>query len=351
MIISSCSEDDDVAGQTDETPDEPILIEPKIGAIRWDAWTGTENSVGVQVERSLSPKEYHFRVPFFGDIVGENEVKIDGTTQAIVDKEIEYAVEAGLDYWAFLWYPSPSGLDEARKLYYESSKKSLIDYCLIIESSRFNNQISIDEVVEEFADDSYVKVLEDRPLLYFFGAWALTPEEIEELRTKAAEKGLGDPYIVLLLQSNEIDRDVELNLDAVSRYVVGWIKDGAPYSDITEEEVKQWNWVAKTRNKKFVPHVTTSWDKRPRYYNPVSWEQPPQEAPDRYAQMPTPDELSDHFQDAIDWVKENPAWAEANTILIYAWNEHDEGGWLCPTLNEDGSINTERIEALKAVLK
>jgi hypothetical protein len=22
--------------------------------------------------------------------------------------------------------------------------------------------------------------------------------------------------------------------------------------------------------------------------------------------------------------------------LIYAWNEHDEGGWICPTITGDG---------------
>jgi hypothetical protein len=38
-------------------------------------------------------------------------------------------------------------------------------------------------------------------------------------------------------------------------------------------------------------------------------------------------------------------------VLVYAWNEHDEGGWLCPTLNPDGTANTERLLALATVLK
>jgi len=48
-----------------------------------------------------------------------------------------------------------------------------------------------------------------------------------------------------------------------------------------------------------------------------------------------------------------------NTVIFYAWNEHDEGSWLCPTLavdeqgnqlyNEDGTkkINDSRIKILK----
>ena len=46
---------------------------------------------------------------------------------------------------------------------------------------------------------------------------------------------------------------------------------------------------------------------------------------------------------------------------MYAWNEHDEGGWICPTIavDEEGRqifdkngnplINRERIDAVKKV--
>ena len=53
---------------------------------------------------------------------------------------------------------------------------------------------------------------------------------------------------------------------------------------------------------------------------------------------------------------------KANTVLMYAWNEHDEGGWICPTLkvDENGNqlygengeklIDTSRIEAIKKAI-
>lgn len=34
-------------------------------------------------------------------------------------------------------------------------------------------------------------------------------------------------------------------------------------------------------------------------------------------------------------------------MLIYAWNENDEGGWLMPTL----PCQTDRLDALRQVLK
>jgi hypothetical protein len=30
---------------------------------------------------------------------------------------------------------------------------------------------------------------------------------------------------------------------------------------------------------------------------------------------------------ALDWNRANPNTARAGRVLVYAWNEHDEGGW------------------------
>ena len=45
-------------------------------------------------------------------------------------------------------------------------------------------------------------------------------------------------------------------------------------------------------------------------------------------------------------VKTYPGTAEANAILIYAWNETDEGGWLHPTLSEGSA----RLDTMGEVL-
>lgn len=319
--------------------------DPQLGAIRWDAWTGTNNTVGLQVERSLSPNQFHYRVPFFGEVHDADSVTIDGTTQAIMDQEIRFADYAGLDYWAFLWYSQSSGLDEARQLYYSSAYKDQIDYCLIVESSRLNTELPVDSLVAEFADPSYVRVMGNRPLLYFFGSWALTLGEINELRSKSVAAGHGDPYIVLFIQSAPVTIVDDLNLDALSRYVTSWIRDGAPYSDLAAADTQQWNFF-KGQNKKVVPHVSAGWDKRPRVLNPMSWETAPI-SPDRWVEMPTPTELTDHMSDAVDWVNTNSSYAESNTVIVYAWNEHDEGGFLCPTL--DSYDSTARIDAMHQV--
>ena len=43
----------------------------------------------------------------------------------------------------------------------------------------------------------------------------------------------------------------------------------------------------------------------------------------------------------------NKIAANAQCALIYAWNEHDEGGWLCPTLYEGSA----RIEAVGKMIR
>ena len=65
----------------------------------------------------------------------------------------------------------------------------------------------------------------------------------------------------------------------------------------------------------------------------------------------SPEELAAHLREAIAWTQANRDINPANVILIYAWNEHDEGGWLQPTLGADGKPDHSRLDALKKVLR
>jgi hypothetical protein len=43
-------------------------------------------------------------LPFFAQVLGDDRVRIDDTSQSVVDQEIGYARLGRLDYWAFLLY-------------------------------------------------------------------------------------------------------------------------------------------------------------------------------------------------------------------------------------------------------
>jgi hypothetical protein len=94
-----------------------------------------------------------------------------------------------------------------------------------------------------------------------------------------------------------------------------------------------------------VPLVSAGWDMRPRVETPVPWVK--NGDIEQYYETPEPDELAAHLNKAIQWTNANPDAATARTVLIYAWNEFDEGGWICPTLDE----GTDRLDALRKVLR
>ena len=115
---------------------------------------------------------------------------------------------------------------------------------------------------------------------------------------------------------------------------------------------------------------SAGWDTRPRNERPPPWLKdefkaepdptpPAQQKPLLDGVTPTPDELAAHVCEAVKWAGiEAVKWAgihrernPANTIIIYAWNEHDEGGWLQPTRGANGKADDSRIHALGKALR
>jgi hypothetical protein len=74
---------------------------------------------------------------------------------------------------------------------------------------------------------------------------------------------------------------------------------------------------------------------------------PDRDPNDDWYQNCTPKELGKNVRHAVEWVKGNPSTCPANAVLIYAWNELCEGGWIVPTLTE----GTARLDAIKAALE
>jgi hypothetical protein len=95
---------------------------------------------------------------------------------------------------------------------------------------------------------------------------------------------------------------------------------------------------------KVIPWVTAGRNTKPRIEHPVAWAKVPA---DQWVSDGTPQQIADDLGNALKWVDGNRAACEANAVIIYAWNEFDEGGWICPTFGN----NTTRLEAIKKILK
>ena len=332
---------------------------PMTGAIRWDAWIGDAPGydVGREVERSLAPLRWRHRLPFYAQEVSSTEVRVRANTQAVMDAEIDYARAAGLDYWAFVMYSADNpqtrgGLD----LYLQSARRRDIRFAMIVQSYTFGDA-DIARLVEFFRNASYQTVAGNRPLVFMLGPekvgdprWPNVKAGVDGLRAAALNAGIATPYIVHLWGWDGAQAVVDwLGLDAISAYALNFDDRGAPYSLLVRKTESKWDeWRA--TGAKVVPLVTTGWDRRPRVEHPVSWEKPNRaDAIDFYYEPPTPAELAAHLQSALDWCARYPSAADASAVLIYAWNENDEGGWLVPSLSPAQA--NARLDAIGRVLK
>src|SRR3569623_732242 len=112
---------------------------PLVGAIRWDAWYSDKGPVK-DVERTLGQPKYQFRLPWFAKPEGGDKVRINGDSEDIMRREIGYAAEAGLDYWAFLDYGPGSDMTHALDRYLAAKDKRGVRFCYNEEGGRIDGR-------------------------------------------------------------------------------------------------------------------------------------------------------------------------------------------------------------------
>lgn len=341
-------------------------IRPIVGAIRWDAWTA-----GSEWERNLGPAQWRSRLPFYGKVTGPDAVEVRADTQAVMDQEIAYAKAAGLDYWAYCFH-LPTDLSQepdayGLKLHLASANRTDVHFCFVMMGQGWWGPIAeygraAERLAQYFADPAYQKVRGNRPLLFVyytenlakhFGGEEQARAALDLIRTKAIEAGLGPPLIVAQVWHAEegaklVDR---LGFDAISAYAMvdlaNWGDQEYPYSNLAAGNRAFWE-SCRATGKQVVPLVSAGWDNRPRWRDPQRYEELYKSKPrGPWYVQPTPAELAANLLSALDWMKANPEVTEPQAVLIYAWNESDEGGWLVPTLDE----GTTRLDAIQRVLQ
>jgi len=336
------------------------VLRPAVGAIRWDAWFGNRGSVGEAVHRSLGPGKWHDRLPFYAKVLGDDKVEIDGTPQSVIDREIEYAANAGLAYWAFVTYPPDHELSLALKRYLSSPIRTKLDFCLITECGRWHDRAFVERIVALMREPGYQHTPDGRPLLYLgfidetgvkaLGGVAGFRKVVNGLRETVAARGLPKPYIVIMDFDPRQGRkwmDI-LGCDAISAYAAGIENAVISYRRLADNAEQFWERCRST-GAQVVPTVMAGWDPRPRTEHPMPWGNPygiHDGQVDR-SEPATAAAIADHLGNGLRWMAEHRDAAPARTALIYAWNEFDEGGWLTPTLSE----GTVRLDAIAGVLR
>lgn len=347
LVISSFA-----AISSSTAPAARATTQPVVGAIRWDGQVGDDaigdlSGVGPEEERALSADKWHYRVPFYAT-VGSNTVSMDGATQQVIDQEIEYAKAAGLSYWAFDWYGDETGLQTARELYLSSPYHNDLNWSAIL----FTHPLSsADEqsLVSDFQQSNYQKVDGGRPLLYAFDYPDLVdPAQINRIRQETVTEMGVQPYVVALEFSAGAAASFasQIGADAISSYASSG-SDHEPYSSMAAAEAANWDAYSAT-GYPVVPWVTQGWDPQPRIqlnppYAYASY------ASNSGVTASSPSELAAQLQKAINWDTAHLTAAPAQAVLMYAWNEFSEGGYIAPTKSGSG-INLDYLDAIKGVL-
>jgi len=337
-----------------------------VGAIRWDAYinpnvpavgTTPDQYIGAQVSRCFAPSQYHFKLPFFGIVLSKDKVTFPDYTQEIFDQEMLYAKEAGIDYFMYDWYTD--GMATARKLHATSKYKNDVKMTAMwditsIPSSEYGSYIDI-------LKQSYWQTVDNgRPMIYINNGGKQDIYTLNNFRNACTAAGLKNPYLIGIQQFGSTPALVKSQgLDAYSDYAIGASK-GVPYSALETAAEAQWAADIAT-GVQYVPLVATGWDTRPIIDNGLSWYTT---NADSWSQTATAGEIASHLQKALDFNKAHTDKTNINSVLIYAWNEHLEGGWICPTIIDDdgdgmpqlradgtNARDTRRLQAIQQVLR
>ncbi len=348
-----------------------------VGTIRWDAFTeSTPDGMtpASQVARVLSYKEYHNQAPFFS-LVDENaKVSFPEYTQEIWEKEAEFAIKGGLDYFAYLWYELGGEMSIPRRMHLASPNKDKIKMCGIIE--RIRTKKTMDELFVAMKDSCYIR-LDGRPVLFLYAFDRWTREEVDKVCDLAKEAGIEEPLYIVGMSTVSQGYPFKVNwckgIDAVSWYSVGATKKDMTFEELKndcEDVIVKAGELCRANDIDIIPSFTAGRDTRARIRTGVTWcagdpkaiEDNDKPYGNRYALPPSDKELEDHIAFTLKYVEENPDITRSNMILSYGWNEHEEGGWLCPTLavdennnvirDENGNIlpDTKRLDILKKVV-
>ncbi|MBE0653418.1 MAG: hypothetical protein IH594_06450 [Bacteroidales bacterium] len=332
-----------------------------VGAIRWDAgWVGDVSQISILSQRQLSPEKFRFRTPFFANIHKPDSITFK-YSQSVMDKEIEYAQNSGINYWLYNWYPDNSGFDIPLDLHLSSIHKDDIKFCYIFHSKNWQYvKKELPLTMSRMKLSNYMKI-DGKPLVFcMHDTW--TPDDINELKNKAIEAGIPEIYLVIMEWTGDraIQKCAAYGAQASSAYC-NWGDGGISYSVMAAATETKWN-TYKSSAFAFIPFVTTGWDPRPfiEFYEGLSeadsislskWY--PKPADDHYVLTAASDEVAAHLKAGLDWVKNNPFFSMPNTVIIYAWNECTEGGFIIPVAETDSSaINygTKRLDAIKEML-
>jgi hypothetical protein len=334
-------------------------LRARVGAWYFEGWTGETT---IHITDRLKT-EFGDREPVWG---------WTNSSVDVIARQIDYAADHGLQFWAFDWY-YPEGPDKRTpvnrglEFYLQATNRARLDFCLLaVNHAGFvfgpdDWDTLCDIWIRHMKDPQYVTV-DGKPLLIIFshadmertfGGTNAVRGAFDTLRDRARTAGLPGVTVATCAKPGPEKgwRDVRAleasGYDAFTGYNYNGYMPSHPrqkeqeFDSLIRGHEDIWNRFARKNTRPYIPVVTTGWDKRP-------WEdaaQPPQGV---FYTGRSPEKVAAFVDKAVAWLDAHPAHTtHERLVILYAWNENGEGGYLTPT-KSDGD---RYLKAIHRVLR
>ncbi len=322
-----------------------------VGAYYFDGWAGKSDHAGKEAWAKDAPTmltkrmldEFPQREPIWG---------WRDDRQEIMEQQINLAADNGISFFSFCWYWRPTQkeidadpLHTSLKLFVKAKNKNRMKYCLLIANHEGflirdteNWRQAAKDWLQYFKDKQYVTV-DGKPLVIIFNPEDASAEGLAALQDEAKKAGLPGVAVAACRSG-----DPKPGFGLRTRYnrIPGYA-DGSqqhPYAELVAAHQEVWSG---SPQQPYIPTVTAGWDKRPWEGPEGLGQQPGWYYPDR-----TPDAFAKFLESAITWMDQHPdQTTKERLVLIYAWNEFGEGGYIAPT---KGDPDGKYLKAVKAVV-
>ncbi len=315
------------------------------GAYYYDGWAGANrcsDSWALNAPEMLTYKlkyDYPEREPIWG--WRDDDI-------SIMERQIDLAADNGIDFFVFCWYwtGKDGHFDEKRNhsipehtslnLFQRARNRNRMKYSIIVcnhEGAIIEGRTQWEEMIGylacHFFNDSQYLFVDDKPYISFFLAKDSTPF-LNPMNTVVVNRGYKGLYSVACNYQ-------DLSYDLISWYnntfESGSKRESKDYLELTTRTEKAWSNVSEKYN--VAPSCLAGWDKRP-------WNK---EENFIFYEHRTSQKFYNHLKSAVDFVINRND--NNRIVLIYAWNELGEGGYLVPTKGDKKAVYLKQVKKAK----
>lgn len=346
------------AGCSHEMNAQPPKLTMNVGVYYFDGWAGKNRNANNPNEPWAKYAPSHLTRRMVEEFADREPVwGWRDDSQEIMERQIDLAADNGIEFFLFCWYWRDTNgpinieaienlsLHTSLNLYMKAKNKHRIKFSFLVanhggsEIKGAENWGKAAEYWIKYFNDPQFVTTDGKPLVVVFNANGIDDESISRMQAVSEEAGL--PGLSIAGCGNTDDKNFthRTHYNIVPGYSAG--SEEHKYAELVDATKKQW--IGK-EDQPYIPEITAGWDKRP-WENPTGLNQKQGwYFPDR-----TPQQFKDFLSAASKWMDDNPTkTTKERIVLVYAWNELGEGGYLVPT---KGDPEASYLKVIKNLIK